>query len=84
MNEIKKILDSDKLIIGKERTIKLLKKGELQKIYLANNLDEETKKDIEHYAKLNNTETETLKLNNNELGTFCRKPFSIAILSLKK
>ncbi|MCC7574125.1 ribosomal L7Ae/L30e/S12e/Gadd45 family protein [Candidatus Woesearchaeota archaeon] len=84
MNELKKLLESEKLIIGKERTMKLLKKGELQKVFIAKNLDEETKEDITRYAELNKTELEVLKINNDELGTFCRKPFSIAVIGLQK
>jgi len=84
MNEIKKIIDSDKILIGKETTLKSLKKGELLKIYLANNIDVETFEDINYYAKLSNTEVIKVKLNNDELGTFCKKPFSIAVIGLKK
>jgi len=84
MNEIKKILESDKLIIGKERTMKLLKKGKLAKIYLAKNIDKETKQDLEYYANLNKTEILNVNMSNDELGIFCKKPFSIAVLSLQK
>jgi ribosomal protein L30E len=84
MNEIKKLLESDKLVIGKDRTLKLLRKGELEKVYLANNLDPESLEDIERYAELNKTEVIKIKLNNDELGTFCKKPFSIAVMGLQK
>jgi len=84
MNEIKKILESDRLIVGKERTMKLLKKGELEKIYLASNTEKETKKDIEYYANLNKTEIINVNMTNDELGIFCKKPFSIAVMSLQK
>lgn len=84
MDEIKKILGSEKLIIGKERTLKFLKKGELTKIYLAKNVDKESLEDISYYAELNKTEIVHLKQNNDELGTLCKKPFSIAVMSLLK
>lgn len=84
MNEIKKLLGSDKLIMGKDRTMKHLKKGELEKIFLANNLDKKSLEDLEYYANINNTEIEQLKISNEELGTFCKKPFAIAVMSLLK
>jgi ribosomal protein L30E len=84
MIEIKKLLGSDKLIIGKERTMKFLRKGELVKVFLASNLDKESFEDIEHYASLSGTEVVLLKQSNDELGTFCKKPFSIAVIGLLK
>lgn len=84
MDEIKKILGSEKLIIGKERTLKLLKKGSLAKIYLASNVDKDSLEDIVHYAKINDVELVFLKQPNDELGTLCKKPFSIAVMSLLK
>ena len=84
MKEIKKLLESDKLIIGKERTMKYLKKGELVKIFLANNVDESSLKDIEYYAGLGKVEVDVLSFSNDELGTFCKKPFSISVMGLLK
>ena len=84
MNEIKKLLESDKLVVGKDRTVKYLKKGELVKVYLASNVDAETLEDIEQYAKLSKTEIVKLKFANDELGTFCKKPFSVAVMGLLK
>ncbi len=84
MNELKKLLGSEKLIIGKDRTLKLLKKGELSKVFLASNVDPLVLEDVERYASLNGTEVEVVKLPNDELGTFCKKPFSIAVIGLVK
>lgn len=84
MSEIKKFLGSEKLIIGKDRTMKHLMKGELVKVFLASNADNETLADVERYAKLSNTEVEKLKYANDELGTFCKKPFSIMVMGLLK
>ncbi len=84
MVEIKKLLGSDKLIIGKDRTMKHLKKGELVNVFVASNLDSQALSDIEYYAKLNETEIIALKQSNDELGTYCKKPFSIAVMGLLK
>jgi len=84
MEEIRKLLGSEKLILGKERTLKELRKGNLQKVFIASNLDEQTKKDLEYYQEINNFELIDSSMTNEELGTLCRKPFSIAVMGLLK
>ncbi|PIN81275.1 50S ribosomal protein L30 [Candidatus Woesearchaeota archaeon CG10_big_fil_rev_8_21_14_0_10_32_9] len=84
MEEIRKLLGSEKLILGKERTLKELRKGNLQKVFIASNLDEQTKKDLEYYQEINNFELVNSNMTNEELGTLCRKPFSIAVMGLLK
>ena len=84
MKEIKKLLESEKLIIGKDKTMKSLKKGDLAKVFLASNLDAESLEDVERYAELSKVEVEKLSYPNDELGTFCKKPFSISMMGLLK
>ena len=45
--DIRKLLGTDTLIIGTQETMKLLRKGNLKKIYLAKNTDSETKEDLQ-------------------------------------
>lgn len=82
--EIRKNLGTEKLILGTERTMKALKKEEVKKIFLAKNINEETKKDIEYYAELTGIEKEELEMTNEELGTMCKQQFSISVIGLKK
>jgi len=82
-DEIKKLLGKENLIIGTDRTTKMLKRGELKKIFLAKNTAEETKKDIEYYAELSGVEVENLKETNEEIGILCKKPFSISVIGMK-
>jgi len=84
MEEIRKLLGSEKLILGKERTLKELRKGNLQKVFIASNLDDQTKKDLEYYQEINNFELINSNMTNEELGTLCRKPFSVAVIGLLK
>ncbi|MCF7866182.1 ribosomal L7Ae/L30e/S12e/Gadd45 family protein [Candidatus Woesearchaeota archaeon] len=83
-DEIRKLLENENLIIGTERTLKALRKGELQKIWVVSNPNPTTQKDIEHYKKITGVEVETLKENNEELGILCKKQHSISVISLKK
>lgn len=84
IDEIKKLLEADKFIIGADRTIKGLMKGTIQKVYLSSNTDKETRERIEHYAKLGKVELIQLDKSNEELGAFCKKPFKISVLSVVK
>jgi large subunit ribosomal protein L30e len=82
--DIKKMLKSKKLVIGTEKTLKNLKKGNTSKVYLTANCPKSIKDDIKNYAKLNKAELVELNLPNDELGVICKKPFSISVLSVAK
>ena len=84
IEEIKKNLKTDKLVMGTEETIKALKAGQAKKVYLASNCKESVQKDITHYCSFENTELVVLEMPNDELGTACRKPFSISVLCMLK
>lgn len=82
VQELKKALDTDKILIGTDRTIKNLKQGAVAKIYLAENVAAHVKNDIEHYAKLSKAEVVMLPFPNDELGAVCKKPFAISVVGL--
>lgn len=84
MDEIKKLLTSDKLIIGKEETLKAIRSGKIKKIFLASNADPTFVKDIDYYKTMSDMEVTTLGLTNEEVGSICRKPFSISVLGVLK
>ena len=46
MDELTKALDEKTLVLGKDRTIKKLKKGEVSKVFLANNCSDSIKEEI--------------------------------------
>ena len=81
--EIRKLLGSDKLVIGTDRCMKLLRAGELTRVMLASNCHQATAEDIKHYSKLAGTEIVELDVPNEELGVFCKKPFSISVLGIR-
>ena len=80
MEELKKLIKENKIMIGTNNVMKNLKLGRLKQIYLASNCPEYTKEDIKHYSKLNNVKVNELKENNEELGIMCKKPFSISVI----
>ena len=81
--EIKKLSREDGFFIGTDQTAKYLRVGKVKKVYVASTCKEETKVDLEHYAKLANVELIQLDENNEELGVLCKKPFRISVLGLK-
>lgn len=84
IDEIRKQLENEKLLIGSERTIKALRKDEIEKIWLAKNPKPEVKEEIEHFKELQGTKVETLDVTNEELGVLCKKQHSISVIGLKK
>jgi large subunit ribosomal protein L30e len=81
--EIRKLLGSDKLVIGSDRCIKLLRQGELKKIMIASNCRADLVEDVTYYSGLTGAELITLDVPNEELGVFCKKPFNISVLGIR-
>ena len=52
IDEIKKKIKEGKVIIGTSRTVKALKLGKTDKVFLTSNCPDDVKEDIEHYSKL--------------------------------
>ena len=84
LNEIKKLLDTGKLKFGADQALKLLRKGKAAKVWLSKNVDAGSLADIKHYAGLDKIEIVDLSQSNEELGTLCRKPFAISVISTAK
>ncbi len=79
----KDLLDnSDKLIFGAERNIKLLKNERLKTIYIANNCVDNVREEIKRCN--GSTEVVELDATNNEIRVICKKPFSISVIGLIK
>ena len=88
MVEIEKLIDAalkeKRLIIGRDRTVKKLKLGKLEKVILASNTPEEIISEIKYLSSLTNTEVIEFEGDNKELGALCRKPFLVAVIGIEK
>jgi len=82
--DIRKAMDAGKVVIGTERTLELLKRGGLAKVFLSSNCPDDVQEDIAHYSKLSGAEVIKLNHSNDELGDLCKKPFNISVLSVLK
>lgn len=84
MEEIKKLLDSDKMIIGLKRTVKYLKKSMVVKVILAKDCPNDFEEDIKYYGKFANVIIEKVKVPCDELGAVCKKPFPVTVIGILK
>ena len=84
IEEIKKLLKTENLVIGADRTLKALRNNELVKVFLASNAPERLVKDVEYYASITKIDVEKLNIPNDELGVVCKKPFLITCIGMKK
>ncbi|HLC96894.1 MAG TPA: ribosomal L7Ae/L30e/S12e/Gadd45 family protein [Candidatus Nanoarchaeia archaeon] len=78
MDEIKKLLKTDKLIVGTKETLKALRNGTLAKIFTSSNC----KTDLSKYSQ--HVPVTQLSIPNDELGVLCKKQFSISMIGMRK
>ncbi len=84
IEEIKKILGTEKMVIGTDKVIKNIKKGSISRVFLASNTSPAVKKQLEYYSKLAKIEMILLDKSNEDLGAFCKKSFKISVLGILK
>jgi large subunit ribosomal protein L30e len=83
-DEIKKLLGSKKMILGKEEVLKNIRNGTMMKVYVASNCPHDVLRDMKRYSGISNFDILETNMPNDELGTLCKKPFSIAVLGVTK
>ena len=83
LEELRNALKEKNIIIGSKQTVKYLKLKNVKIVVVANNCPENVKKDIEYYSKLTGIKVENFDGTAKQLGVFCGKPFSIAVLAVK-
>ncbi len=84
IEELKRLIKSEKAVLGTQRTLKLLKQGTVEQIFLSSNCPEQVKKDVEYYAKLAGVSVTFLKYPNDEVGILCKKPYPVSVLSISQ
>ncbi|MFH1173949.1 MAG: ribosomal L7Ae/L30e/S12e/Gadd45 family protein [archaeon] len=84
VDDIKKLIGTDKAVFGTKRTLDLLKKGKIIKVYLSVNCPADVRKDVQRYLVVCPADVVELDMPNDELGTICKKPFAISVLGQLK
>ena len=82
--ELKKELEDKRIVLGTKQSLKMLKDGNLSKIYLANNCQTAVKDDVVYNAGLVNVPVVVLKMDNEVIGSLCKKQFFVSVLGVKK
>jgi len=77
LTELKKVLKEGKLKIGTDETLKFLKQGKVEEVFVSSNCSEDIMGRVEKYCELSECKISKLKENSKELGAVCKKPFSI-------
>lgn len=82
-DEVRKLNKESRLVIGQNSVIRSLKKGVLERVLVAKNCPEIIKERVKYYSKLLGITIEELRWNNEELGSACKKPFTVNIVGIK-
>lgn len=81
--EIRKLLEQDKLIIGYNEVRQAVADKTARNVYIANNAEEQRSLAMSDYCSMSSLDVEILDIRNDQLGSVCRKPFSISFLAVK-
>ena len=80
--EIKRAITTGKVVIGADRSLKTLKRGQAKLVIVASNCKPDLRADVEYYAKLANAPVYTFAGDSGELGLACGKPFLVSVLAV--
>ena len=77
---IRVAVDTGDVTLGSEKSIQSLKLGKGQLVIVAANSPKDIVEDVEYYAKLSEIPSYTYEGSSVDLGSVCRKPFTVATL----
>lgn len=80
--EIHQAVGSGKVILGSEKSVKVVKLGQAKLVVLASNCPETVRVDIMHYAKLANVPVHNYAGDATALGLACGKPFPVGVMAV--
>lgn len=80
--EIRQAVDTGKVILGTDKSVKALKLGQPKLIIISSNCPRVVRADVEHYAKLANIPIYVFRGDSAELGLACGKPFLISVAAV--
>lgn len=82
---IKKNLNSNKIILGSNKVLKLIRAGKIKKVYIASNCREDIKRELEQLSKVGNFELiELKKLSNKDVGILCRRQHNVSVVGIQE
>lgn len=82
VKELRDFIKQEKVVIGTDKTLKMLKTNQLSKVFLSSNCPNDIKESISLMCTLGSVEMVQLENLNEEIGEICKKPFSISIIGI--
>ncbi len=83
LDELKNAVKNDKILLGKDTVLKAIRDKSIKKVVLSSNTPNDLREDIEKYASLSEIPVENVDMNNEEMGTFCKRKYHVSVLALK-
>lgn len=80
--ELKRLLAQNKLVLGADETLKLLRQKKVQKVLLTANVDPAVRENAERLCKLAGVECQMIVQKSDEVGAICKKPFAISVVAV--
>lgn len=80
--ELSRAMLTGKVILGTDRSLKAVKRGEAKMVLLASNCPEDIAEDFMYYSKISGLKVVRLNKNSRELGTICGVPFTVSVVSV--
>jgi ribosomal protein L30E len=84
LSEVRKAIGTKKFVIGMQKTIKELMRGNVAKVFVTENCKDDMKENVQLHASADKVPVEELPIPNDELGTICKKVFAISVVCLLK
>jgi ribosomal protein L30E len=78
--ELKKLIEDSDMVLGGDRTLKLLKKGKVEKIVLSN----DSKKDMIDKIRALSQKVAVIQTDKtkDDLAELCKKPFHVSVIGI--
>ncbi len=80
--EIKKSIENKKVVIGTKSTLDNLRAGKIAKVFVTSNCSQAVRNDLDELKKITDFQLVKISHTNVDLGTLCKKPFSISVLGV--
>ncbi len=78
--KVAQAVSTGKVIMGTDKSLKALKRGQAKLAIVSSNCARETLEDVKHYTKLSGVQLHVFDGDSTSLGLACGKPFSVDML----
>ncbi len=80
--EIRQAVAAGNVIIGANKSLKILKRGGAKLVVVASNCSSEILADVKRYAEMGNVPVHVFDGDSEDLGLACGKPFLVSVLTI--